>query len=206
MWITKTWQAKRTLPVSTRRNARPRSENTGPAKTPKETGAKNNTSMSRSIFRLSPWPVLWAGLIAWVSACGPSPEYQASRGFPPQGWHKDSAAVFAVPIHDPDAPLDVYLEFRHNATYPYQNLWLFLTIHAPDGTAQQDSINAMLMDRHGYWTGEKKKNTFVHLLPYMPGVTFPDTGTYRMELRHGMRKTRLKGARQLKVIFMPHKK
>ena len=100
----------------------------------------------------------------------------------------DSIAHFEYQIADTSVSYQMKIYVRHTDRYPYQNLWLF----AGD-SAQQDTIHFFLADERGRWLGNKH-NAFMEL-PVIFGeqLHFADTGSYYLDIRHGMRDTLLQG-------------
>ena len=104
------------------------------------------------------------------------------------GWHKDSCAVFNIFIDDTTQITDFILTFKHTDNYPYQNLWLFVTVDELENkTHIKDTLELYMANINGQWFGKKKgKNYFVSTY-YKYAVKTAYKGNYRFEFQQGMR-------------------
>lgn len=128
-----------------------------------------------------------------LASCGETTvfdEFQPIGGL----WHQDSIQSFVVPIEDNSKPYAVIMKLRHNADYPYANLYLFRTIASSNGTEYTDTVNLAIADRQGKWlgqgVGEVKTMEWVFA---DRGLQFTDQRKYTFTLQHGMRDTLLEG-------------
>ena len=103
-------------------------------------------------------------------------------------WHIDSVARFDYTIEDAAAGYQMVIHVRHTERYPYQNMWLFVR----DGS-RADTIEFYLADDRGQWLGDKHHGFIEMPVLLEENYHFPDTGTYYMEIAHGMRDTLLRG-------------
>jgi len=113
-------------------------------------------------------------------------------------WNKEKEYFFSYEIEDTLCAFDLSLEIRNNNLYPYQNLWLFCAEEQPGGIMLRDTIECMLADDFGKWVGSGI--SIYHLnVPLRTGYTFPQTGTFTLHIRQGMRDDRLIGIQQIGV-------
>ncbi|MGQ8337242.1 gliding motility lipoprotein GldH [Sunxiuqinia sp. A32] len=110
-----------------------------------------------------------------------------------KGWHKDSIQVFEVEASDAQQNHNVYINIRNKGNYPNSNLWLFLTIDSPDGESLTDTVEFVLAEPSGKWTGSGIGDLFDNQFPYRQNVYFPEAGTYRFSIQQGMRTELLEG-------------
>ena len=115
-------------------------------------------------------------------------------------WHVDSVAQFDYTIADTAADYRMLIYVRHTERYPYQNMWLFV-----DDGFGADTIEFYLADDRGQWLGDKKHG-FIEM-PVLLEETkqFPDTGTYHLSIRHGMRDSLLRGVTDLGLEIRKNK-
>lgn len=126
--------------------------------------------------------------MAFLTSCRSDIVY--SRFFPiPSGeWCMDSVAEFDFPIEDTVTGYRMLVYVRHTERYPYQNMWLFI-----GGSLYSDTIEFYLADDRGKWLGEKH-NGFIEMPVLIEDdYHFHRAGDYRMEIRHGMRDSLLRG-------------
>lgn len=122
---------------------------------------------------------------------------------------RDGAWLYTEPaVFCPDTLLDsvaaggtLLLSVRHTGAYPYRNLWLELSYPEDDSTIVADTLNLILADVYGNWTGKGM------------GVSWQYTDTVSRDytivrkrpltLRHIMRVDRLEGIEQVGLIYLP---
>jgi gliding motility-associated lipoprotein GldH len=126
-------------------------------------------------------------------SCNYNTFYQKSDILPNEIWNMDSTLVYEFTIVDSLQYYNFYVDVRNTTTYPYQNLYLFFTTQFPDSTVFTDTLNCILCDPYGRWTGKGsgriKENRFV----LKPKVRFPQTGTYIFSTQQAMRDNDLNG-------------
>lgn len=128
-----------------------------------------------------------------AAGCGKSPMYDASKALK-VGWHSDSVLTFEVPVKDINSFYYVSMKVRHNADYPYQNLYLFRTISSATGLEYQDTVDLTLADDRGKWLGEGIGELKTMAFAYGRGeLRFTNMGKYTFTIQQGMRDTLLPG-------------
>jgi gliding motility-associated lipoprotein GldH len=80
--------------------------------------------------------------------------------------------------------------------YPFKNLWVFYDMRLPDDSFVNDTLEAILADDFGKWTG-KGVSLYHGKFPLYTNYHFPDTGQYTIVFRHGMRENDLKGIEEI---------
>lgn len=109
-------------------------------------------------------------------------------------WHQDSIIQFVVPVEDNSATYAVSVKLRHNADYPYSNLYMFRTISSVNGVEYTDTVNYTLADASGKWLGSGIGEVKTMIWPYSRrGLQFTNAEKYTFSLQHGMRDTLLEG-------------
>ena len=130
---------------------------------------------------------------ALLFSCDPRTVFDNYSAIEPTGWNKDSVKVFQVPVKDSTVHHNIYINLRNRTSYSYNNIWLFIGISSPAGETIQDTVQFLLADPSGRWSGKGfggvKDNRFL----YRSNVYFPHAGTYLFSVRHGMRQELLPG-------------
>ncbi len=118
-------------------------------------------------------------------------------------WLYDELAVFR-----PDTLRDsvatggtLLLSVRHTNSYPYRNLWLELAYPADDSTIVADTVNIVLADVYGNWTG--KGMGVSHQLTDTVSTDFRLVRKKPVTVRHIMRTDTLEGIEQIGIIYLP---
>ena len=103
-------------------------------------------------------------------------------------WHMDSVERFTYSITDAEAAYRILIYVRHTERYPYQNMWLFV-----GDSLRRDTIEFYLADDRGNWLGDRHNGIIEMPVLLEEGYHFPDTGSYYLDIQHGMRDTLLRG-------------
>lgn len=120
---------------------------------------------------------------------------QVSEKSKPLGkfWSKDSLARFEVNITDTLSIHSVYVTMRNSSTYPYSNVFLFVTTVAPSGAFVRDTMECVLADESGKWRGKGFAKYWDNRFAMRKNVKFPEKGTYTFTIQQGMRLEELPG-------------
>lgn len=135
--------------------------------------------------------ILFLGIFA--VSCDRAAVYDQSVIIPNETWSSDSIATFSLPVADTVAAYDLYINLRNTTDYQFQNLYLFVDIHAPNGATLRDTFECYLADDHGKWLGKGKGRIYDNRFLYRQSVKFSTKGDYRIQFQQAMRAENLKG-------------
>ncbi|MCB8965235.1 MAG: gliding motility lipoprotein GldH [Bacteroidales bacterium] len=130
---------------------------------------------------------------AFFVACDRSAVFDQSVIIPNEEWNKDSLAVFTIPVTDTIVAYNLFVNIRNNEDYQFQNFYLFIDIHAPNGAFIRDTFECYLADDHGKWFGKGRGRIYDNRFLYRRSVKFSTRGDYRVQLQQAMRVDNLKG-------------
>jgi gliding motility-associated lipoprotein GldH len=152
---------------------------------------KTEDSMTKGINK---YLFLIICLFIWqLYACKKNLIYTDSVTIPGEEWNLENVALFTPKITDSTNSNNIYISIRTGTSYPYRNIWLFVTTASPAGTSITDTLQYMLADEKGKWYGKGFGDIHELNLPFRTNVYFPKTGIYSFKIRHGMRAEILKG-------------
>lgn len=138
-------------------------------------------------------------VIVLLSACGSNDIYNNYVEVDAAGWSNDSVAYYRFEIPDSTVRYNAYVNVRHEGDYPYKNLWLLLERLSPDSVLTRDTLECILVDRKGQWLGDGSGSILHFAYPYRLDTIFERTGTYQLNIRHGMSDSLLTGIRHIGV-------
>ena len=139
----------------------------------------------RKLLSILLFPVL-------LASCTGNTVYSEFHAVPDQAWQRDSIYPFRFHIDDTAAVYQLRMCINHRETYPYQNIWLFITDSART-EMPQDTLLFYLANDRGEWLGRGKNGIIEMSMLYQEERLFPDTGYYTISIAHGMRDTALRG-------------
>ncbi|QKG78869.1 gliding motility lipoprotein GldH [Tenuifilum thalassicum] len=126
-------------------------------------------------------------------SCSDNYVYNGYITLPNESWHVDSIAQFNVPVSDTLTYYNLFINIRNTTDYPYQNLYLFIDVKAPNGSAIRDTFECFLSDEHGNWYGKGSGSLRDNRFLYRKNVRFGTSGEYKVYLQQAMRVDELKG-------------
>lgn len=126
-------------------------------------------------------------------SCRSNVEYSDSRVMTEKTWKLFDIPSFNVPITDTLNSNNVLFTIRTGTSYPFRNIYFFVTTTSPDGNTVTDTLQYYLADEKGKWYGKGFGDIHELNLPYKSNVYFPVKGTYQFKIQHGMRVEDLKG-------------
>ena len=128
-----------------------------------------------------------------LPSCNSNVVYTDSHVMTGKTWRLSDTPVFNIPVIDTLNNNNVFFTIRTGTSYPFRNIYLFVTTTSPDGKSISDTLQYYLADEKGKWYGKGFGEIHELNLPYKSNVYFPLQGTYQFKIRHGMRIEDLKG-------------
>ena len=131
--------------------------------------------------------------------CGTPPVAVLERSVDETGWSSADTVLFEFNITEPGHRHDVQFGLRHNSSYPFSNLYFFLTLHYPNGRVLHDTLECPLAAPDGTWYGEGR-NWIDHRIGYKEGVQFPLSGDYSLSVVQAMRRDPVPGIAAVRLM------
>ena len=138
--------------------------------------------MIRAIKTVAAISALWLAV-----SCGNSAMYDCSFDMPGEKWNRDSVLTFKVEVTDTVTAYNILFCNRISGQYPYSNMFLFITIEAPDHSHQTDTLECMLADKRGKWLGKGFGSVWFNSINYRNNIIFPRKGVYKFHIEQAMR-------------------
>lgn len=115
------------------------------------------------------------------------------------GWNKDSVACFLFDIDNQAQSYNLLINTRNLESYPFNNLWLFVDVIAPDSTILRDTVECQLAFPNGKWMGKGTSGIYENKFSYRKNIFFPVKGAYQINIKQGMRDDELKGLNDIGI-------
>lgn len=126
-------------------------------------------------------------LMLMMFSCNSNVVYSKYETLPESGWDVKNKLSYEVEITDASAYHNVFLTVRHADSYPYSNLFVFLTTTYPDGKTSVDTLECILANQKGEWQGDGAGEIWDNKIPLKQNLKFPQTGKYKFTFEQGMR-------------------
>jgi gliding motility-associated lipoprotein GldH len=150
--------------------------------------------------------VLVMTFLLLLLSCNSSVVYTNSQAMHKETWTLTDIPTFKVPITDTVNSNNVLFTIRSGSSFPFRNIFLFVTTTSPDGKQITDTLQYELADEKGKWYGKGFGDIHELNLPYKSNVFFPVKGIYEFKIQHGMRIENLKGVYDIGVKIEKYKK
>ena len=82
----------------------------------------------------------------------------------------------------------MYLNVRNDNRYEFSNLFLILQMEAPSGNTEVDTLEYEMALSTGEWMGKGMGSVKESKLWYKENIEFGESGVYKLEIQHAMRK------------------
>lgn len=129
-----------------------------------------------------------------------------THDMPDKTWRLTDTPVFEVPVTDTVTRNNVFFTIRTGSSYPFRNIYLFVSTTSPGGSVMTDTLQYFLSDNKGTRYGKGFGDIRELNLPYKSNVFFPVKGVYRFRIQHGMRVEDLKGVYDFGLRIEKHSK
>ena len=108
-------------------------------------------------------------------------------------WSADSPIEFEWHVTDTVQSYDFFIDMRHDQSYPFSNIYIFVDFTFPNGKSLRDTVACTLADGRGKWLGTGFGNIVDHRIAFREKTQFPSLGDYGIRITHGMRENPLSG-------------
>lgn len=118
-----------------------------------------------------------------------------------ESWHKDSIVSFDLPQLDPKKTYNLYVNVRDNDDYPFNNLFLIVSLEQPNKQIKVDTLEYQMTNPDGTLLGDGFTDIKENKLFYKDKVNFTQKGLYKVHIKHALRQTgKIEGVTSLNGI------
>ncbi len=103
-------------------------------------------------------------------------------------WDKDSLVSFDLPKLDPKKEYNLFLNLRDNNDYPFNNIFLIVSMSYPDGVTKVDTLEYEMADAEGNLLGDGFSDVKESKLVYKERAKFK-AGKHKVTIKQAARKT-----------------
>jgi gliding motility-associated lipoprotein GldH len=116
-------------------------------------------------------------------------------------WNKDSIVSFKLPKLDADKKYNLFVNVRDNNDFPYNNLFLIVSLEQPNKKVKVDTLEYQMADPDGTLLGEGFSDVKENKLFYKQNESFSQKGDYKIKIQQAVRQTgKIVGDKELKGI------
>lgn len=125
-------------------------------------------------------------LVVFLSACDSVKVFEENRALENHIWSVENHPKFQVEIIDTVSEMNLIVNIRHSAHYPFSNLWVFVNTTNPEGAQSTDTLECVLAAKDGEWIGSGLGDIWDIQIP-LKTQTFIYPGDYTFEIEQAMR-------------------
>lgn len=103
-------------------------------------------------------------------------------------WDKDSLVSFDLPKLDPKKEYNLFLNLRDNNDYPFNNIFLIVSMSYPDGVTKVDTLEYQMADTEGNLLGDGFSDVKESKLIFKERLKFK-AGKHKVTIKHAARQT-----------------
>jgi gliding motility-associated lipoprotein GldH len=116
-------------------------------------------------------------------------------------WNKDSIVSFDLPKLETSKPYNLYLNLRNNDNYPFNNIFLLVSLENPDGLTKVDTLEYAMANNDGTLLGEGFSDTKESKLFFKENQIFNKKGQYKIRIQQAVRQNgKVKGEKELNGV------
>ncbi len=110
-------------------------------------------------------------------------EYQSVES----AWDKDKGIEFRITPPDTVNPYNLFINLRNTNDYRYNNLFLLVEMHHPNGKVKKDTLEYRMTAPDGRFLGSGFSDLKENKLWYKKSEVFREVGEYRVIIFQAMR-------------------
>lgn len=126
-------------------------------------------------------------VLVFLAGCTTLDVFEKTVFFPRHEWPGDQKPSFRFSVEDSTALYNIFVVFRHEDAYHFNNLWLNITTQGPKDSAITQPVNIRLADNTRGWLGTGMDDVYDHRARITQAPVKLKKGTYLFTLQHTMR-------------------
>ncbi|MEO2050478.1 MAG: gliding motility lipoprotein GldH [Allomuricauda sp.] len=123
-----------------------------------------------------------------LASCNDNLVYSEFRPIKNGKWQMATPVNFEFSELDSTANYNMFINVRNDETFPFSNLFLITELEYPDGNTIKDTLEYKMAEPTGEWLGKSVGSVKENKLWYKENVSFPQSGVYKVNVFHAMRK------------------
>lgn len=127
-----------------------------------------------------------AFILGLVVSCSSNSSVGDSQSLPGY-WNSNEEVSFVIPEIDSLKKYDVFLHVRNTNDYPYNNIFLIVSMKFPHGKTITDTLEYRMAEADGTWLGKGIGDVKENKLWYKEGVSFYEEGNYMLTVSQAVR-------------------
>ena len=128
-----------------------------------------------------------AAFLLLMSSCDNRRYFEEYKSVRNSVWLNSEPIEFKVNITDTLNTYNLFAGIRNTELYKYMNLYVFMTVTAPNGMQQKDTIEFILSNVQGQWLGDRAGDILDNRIWFKQGYKLNVAGDYTFSFEQAMR-------------------
>jgi len=133
------------------------------------------------------------------ASCGEKYFYEKTYELADNQWSYSDTLHFDVDILDTLKTYHLILDIEHSVEYPYQNNYIYIHTHLPNGEHLGKQVSIDLAEKSGKWNGDCNSETCELRTFIQPNAYFNQVGKHRFSVEQYMRTDSLPDIRSVSL-------
>ena len=139
--------------------------------------------------------------ILFLFACGNGNFFEKTIKIPDASWSYDKALPFEFEVTDTAKVYQILLEVNHAGDFGFQNCYVQITTHFPNGEERKQALSLELAAQSGIWVGKCSGNDCSIEIPLQGKAKFRQPGKHSITVEQFMRVNPLPGIKAISLII-----
>jgi gliding motility-associated lipoprotein GldH len=133
-------------------------------------------------------------VVSLLFGCEPNRVFEKYISIDQHEWSHNQEIIIETVIKDTTSDYNIFLNIRHNTSYPFSNLWFTLTTTYPSGKTGTLKKQILLGDNKNLeWKSECMRDICIARIPIIEKLHFSEQGKYLFTIQQIMRTDPLTG-------------
>ena len=131
--------------------------------------------------------IILIALLLSIFSCDRDRCYEEYKHLDNNVWNYNEPVLFKVLIDDTLSNYNLFAGIRNTELYKYMNLYVFMTVKAPNGMEVRDTIEFILANVQGKWIGNRGGDFVDNRVWFKKDYKLDVAGEYTFEFQQAMR-------------------
>lgn len=135
----------------------------------------------------------------FLAGCNKDVIFEKTIQIPEASWQYDNPLPFEFEVTDTTKTYQVLMEVEHAGDFGFQNCYVQITTHFPNGEEKKQPVSLELAAQSGIWVGKCSGNDCHIEIPLQSKTRFKQPGKHRITVEQFMRVNPLPGIKAISL-------
>jgi gliding motility-associated lipoprotein GldH len=125
-------------------------------------------------------------ILLFLFSCDSNRVFEENVSIEKNVWELNQIPSFEYHNADTVSKVNILVNVRHSSSYPFSNLWVFVSTSLPNGTIKKDTLECVLAEKNGKWLGSGLGGIW-DIQCQLKTVQLGEDGLYTFNIEQAMR-------------------